>query len=99
MTIRRGVLVFMVLILLGLQVRLWTGPGSFAQVNALQERVEVQQLVNESKFERNRILSAEVTDLKNGLGSIEEKARSELGWIKKGETFFFIASPRKPDHP
>jgi cell division protein FtsB len=36
------------------------------------------------------VLAAEVQDLKSGLDAIEERARSELGMIKEGETFFQI---------
>ncbi len=41
---------------------------------------------------RNRILRAEIAELKEGLESIEEKARSELGMIKEGETFFLLVN-------
>jgi cell division protein FtsB len=35
-------------------------------------------------------LRAEIIELKRGLESIEEKARSEFGLIKEGETFFLL---------
>ena len=38
--------------------------------------------------ERNRALSAEVGDLKQGLDAVEERARSEMGMIKSHEIFF-----------
>ena len=44
--------------------------------------------------ERNRRLEAQVLDLQNGLDAYEEKARQELGMIKKGETFFQIVTPQ-----
>ncbi|MCG8317284.1 MAG: septum formation initiator family protein [Pseudomonadales bacterium] len=40
--------------------------------------------------ERNRRLSAEVKDLKQGLGAVEERARSQLGMVKDDETFYLI---------
>ena len=40
--------------------------------------------------ERNQALAAEVQDLKQGMEAIEEKARSEMGMIKEGETFYQI---------
>ena len=43
---------------------------------------------NESLKERNDSLAAEVLDLKQGLDAIEERARSEMGMIKKDETFY-----------
>jgi len=36
----------------------------------------------------NSQIKAEVLDLKTGLDEIEESARSDLGMIKEGETFF-----------
>jgi cell division protein FtsB len=45
--------------------------------------------------ERNAALEAEVQDLKQGLEAVEERARSELGMIKKDETFFQIIE-KKP---
>jgi cell division protein FtsB len=45
---------------------------------------------NSVKVQRNKILRAEIIELKRGLESIEEKARSEFGLIKEGETFFLL---------
>ncbi len=84
------VLAGLAVLLLGLQVRLWIGESSLAHVSALQGRVELGLAANETRLQRNRILRAEITDLKNGLASIEEKARSDFGLIKEGETFFLL---------
>ena len=80
----------LVLAIAGLQVRLWTGPGSFAHVNGLRSEVEQQGADNEAKSQRNAILKAEILDLKEGLDAVEDIARSELGLIRKGETFFLL---------
>jgi cell division protein FtsB len=97
MTRRRVFIAVLGLVVLGLQVRLWIGEGSLAHVNALKERVETQALANESKVQRNKVLRAEIKDLKNGFDAIEEKARSEFGMIKEGETFFLLVEkPRRP---
>jgi len=37
-----------------------------------------------------------VTSLKTGLEAVEERARSELGMIKEGETFIQVVNP--PDN-
>ena len=39
---------------------------------------------------RNAALDAEVSDLKEGLGAIEERARNELGMIRHDEIFFQV---------
>jgi cell division protein FtsB len=85
--------IFVVVLLLsiaGLQARLWTGQGSFAHVSGLEEKVSLRTAENESRRGRNAILKAEIIDLKQGLEAVEDIARSELGLIKKGETFFLL---------
>jgi cell division protein FtsB len=78
------------LVLFWLQVRLWTGPGSLAEIDRLETEIETQIVSNAELQERNQALLQDVSDLKNGLDSVEERARSELGMIKKGETFYLI---------
>ena len=84
-------LVVALLVLLGaLQYRLWLGDGSVAQANRLQEQIADQQAENERLLERNRILEAEVMELKRGLETVEERARQELGMVKEGETLYLL---------
>ena len=99
MTRRRAVLVTLAVVVLVLQSRIWFGEGSLAHVDALSDRVERGLAANESKVQRNKILRAEIIDLKSGLASIEEKARSELGLIKKGETFVLLVEAPSEDKP
>lgn len=80
----------LILVIVSLQARLWTGQGSLAHVSGLQEEVELRAAANESKQQRNEILKAEIKDLREGLEAVEDIARSELGLIKKGETFFLL---------
>lgn len=87
---RRPYWLFVVLLLLlgGLQYRLWVGEGSLAQVNSLKKQIADQQGENERLLERNRILEAEVLELKQGMETVEERARQELGMVKEGETLY-----------
>lgn len=73
-----------------LQHRLWFGNGGLPEVYRLEEQKAWQQRQNAALKERNASLAAEVTDLKEGLAAIEEIARSEMGMIKDGETFYQI---------
>ena len=82
--------VIMVFLLLLLQYRLWTGNGSLVEVNLLKDEIEKVKNENENLKERNLSLTAEVFDLKQGHEAIEEIARSEMGMIKNGETFYQI---------
>ena len=46
---------------------------------------------NQQLQERNRILEAEVLELKSGMETVEERALYELGMIKEGETLYQLA--------
>ncbi|KIP97758.1 MULTISPECIES: cell division protein FtsB [Pseudomonas] len=81
----------LVLVLAGLQYRLWVGEGSLAQVTDLQQQIADQEGENERLLERNRILEAEVMELKKGMETVEERARHELGMVKDGETLYQLA--------
>jgi cell division protein FtsB len=87
----------LVLLLLGLQYKLWIGEGSVAEVWQLRKTLEAQQAENEELRNRNSALDAEVTDLKTGLDAIEERARRELGMIRSDETFFQVVEQTKDD--
>jgi cell division protein FtsB len=52
--------------------------------------VAEQKQKNEAARLRNDQLAAEVTDLRQGLEMVEEKARSELGMIKPDEILIQI---------
>ena len=82
-------IVFAGLIVL-LQYPLWLGKGGWMRVWDLDRQVGAQQKVNDGLKRRNQNLDAEVRDLKNGVGAIEERARFELGMIKDDEVFFQI---------
>ena len=69
-------------------IKAWVGEGSLAQVNSLNKQIAEQQGENERLLERNRILEAEVRELKQGMETVEERARQELGMVKEGETLF-----------
>jgi len=73
-----------------LQYDLWLGEGSLATVWRLQQSNETQAKENKILAERNKALEAEVSDLKQGKDAIEERARSDLGMIKKGETYIQV---------
>lgn len=76
------------IILLGLQWRLWFGDGAFMEVRSLEQEVALMQEKNQQQLGRNQLLDAEVQDLKTRLEALEERARTNLGMIRKGETFY-----------
>ncbi|MFY9509579.1 MAG: cell division protein FtsB [Rubrivivax sp.] len=81
----RWVTVVLAALLLAVQADLWLGRGSLPQVMALRSGLERQLAANADARERNTRLAAEVSDLKEGLEMVEEKARSELGMLKPDE--------------
>lgn len=85
----------LLLILIGLQYKLWFGDGSLSEVVQLSRELEVQKARLRELEERNRILEAQVLDLQNGLDAFEEKARNDLGMIKQGETFIQLIPPQE----
>jgi cell division protein FtsB len=80
----------LVLLILGLQYRLWFGSPSLPDVWAMESAIAEQKRINQELLERNRRLEAQVEDLKKGLSALEERARSEMGMIGEGETFFQV---------
>ena len=72
------------------QFRLWVGDESFAEVWRLRQAIDQQTSENALLQSRNQRLEAEVRDLKTGLEAVEERARLELGMIRKDEIYFQI---------
>jgi cell division protein FtsB len=82
------VIAALVIILVLLQFRLWTGDGGIREVYRLKQELQRETDVTLALKERNRTLDAEVQDLKKQLSALEERARSDLGMIREGETFY-----------
>ena len=82
------------LVLVGLQYRLWFGPSSITKVDRFERQVEHMHADNVALTASNQVLKAEVRELKSGHDTIEALARSELGMIREGETFFFQPESR-----
>jgi cell division protein FtsB len=74
---------------------LWFGKGGVPRMVELQRRLTAQQATNEAARRRNEQLTAEVSDLKEGLEMVEEKARLELGMIKPDEIFVQLQPARR----
>ena len=85
---------FIMLIIL-IQYPLWFGRGGWLNVFDLQKKYQAQRAVNLELDRENDALRAEVNDLKRGTDAIEERARDELGMIKKDEVFFEVITPKE----
>ncbi len=87
----RFLMVVLAVILALLQARLWLSNGGLREVWRLETEVARRIEDNARLATRNAALEAEVRDLKQGLAAAEERARTELGMIHSGETFYQIA--------
>lgn len=87
----RLLMVVLAVVLVLLQARLWLSNGGLREVWRLETEVARRVEDNQRLAARNSALEAEVLDLKQGLAAAEERARTELGMIHSGETFYQIA--------
>lgn len=80
----------LVCLLGGLQYRLWIADGGIPSVHHLQTKVQKEKKTDLRLQARNDAMEAEVENLKSGTAAIAGRARSELGMIKQGETFYLL---------
>ncbi len=81
----------LVALILLLQYPLWLGKGGWFRVWDLSRQIDAQKALNQKNRERNAVFDAEVRDLKQGTEAIEERARNELGMVRRDEVFFQLA--------
>ena len=79
-------------LLLVVQGDLWFGKGNLPYVMSLHKELDAQRTANGVARERNERVAAEVSDLKEGLEMVEEKARAELGMLRPDEILVQIRS-------
>lgn len=87
--------ILLIIVLIGLHYRLWFGDNAYSEHLAMTAKVEELKQANEALRLRNKIMMADIKDLKSGLDAIEEKARNELGLIKENEVFYRIVPSHK----
>jgi len=75
------------------QAELWFGRSGVPHVMELQSKLDSQTAANDQARRRNEQLSADVSDLKEGLEMVEEKARFELGMVKSDEILVQLSRP------
>ena len=87
---QRHVTALLAVLLLGVVGQLFIGRGSLPSVARMQKSLDAQNLANAEARVANDRLAAEVADLKEGLATVEERARFELGMVKPNEIFVQI---------
>jgi cell division protein FtsB len=88
----RFVTAALLLLLALVHAELWFGKGGVPRVMELQSKLDQQKAANDVAKLRNDQLVAEVSDLKEGLEMVEEKARFELGMVKPDEILVQIST-------
>lgn len=87
----------LLVLLLASQYRLWFAEeGSLAELHRLEEEIQRQLQVNAELEARNLRLEQEVIELQQGLETVEERARRDLGMIRDGETYYQLVED-EPD--
>lgn len=81
----------LIALLVILHGQLWFGRGSVPNVSSLLRQLDEQHASNAKAARNNERQEAEISDLREGLEIVEEKARSELGMVKANEIFVQIA--------
>ena len=80
----------LIALLLILQGQIWLGKGSVPTVFELENKIKEQNELNAKAKRINGQLNSELNDLKEGLNTVEERARHELGMVKANEIFVQI---------
>lgn len=86
----KALLIIFSLLLVLLLIGLWVSPGSYPDRWRLNDRAIIQEQENTAKKEDIARIQAELDDAASSKDALEERARSELGMTKKGETFFEV---------
>ena len=90
----RLVTLLLIVLIAWVQAELWFGKAGVAHVHELGSDLAALRAANDVARQRNDQLQAEVSDLKEGLEMVEEKARSELGMTKPDE-LLVVLTPGK----
>lgn len=81
-------------LLLLVQADLWFGRNNLRYVAHLERELHAQRSANADAAARNEAIEAELSDLAEGLEMVEERARADLGMLRKDEILVQVAAPR-----
>jgi Septum formation initiator len=87
---KKTVLIISLFALIVLQYRLWFADDGLLKAFHLKRIVGDLQAKNASIAKQNVYLAGEINVLKKGGTAIENRARSDLGMVKKGEVFYQV---------
>ncbi len=93
----RWMLMILGFVAMALQAELWLTDDGYRKTANLRTAVVEQRGLNARLKERNAVLDAEVVNLKQGLEAAEERARTDLGLIGRGEVFYQVVQADDED--
>lgn len=94
----RLITIMLATLLVLIQYPLWFGKGGWLRVWDMEHQVSIAHAKVQELKSRNAKLASEVNDLKEGTDAVEERARFELGMLKKGEVFIQVLdAPKKSE--
>jgi len=93
----RGLTVVLVLMLAGLQWRVWFGDASVGEVRHKEARLALLEAEQARLERRNETLVAEVVSLRQGVDAVEAHARLNLGLVRPDERFYQVIEGVRPD--
>ncbi|MFT6733393.1 MAG: cell division protein FtsB [Polaribacter sp.] len=94
--VRKTLTAVLILLIIWLQYQVWYGKqgqrNNYEQKNITLLQIEIAEQIKQNKqlVSQNKKLKNEVRMLRNMPEILEEKAREQLGLIKKGEIFYRI---------
>lgn len=80
----------LIALIIALQYNIWLGDNGKKKINRLQVTIEQQQKQNKLLNKQNQALKREIFLLRNKPELLEEKAREQLGLVKKDEIFYRV---------
>lgn len=84
------ILIFLAGLLMFLQYRLWFESGGIGDVLRYKKMLVKQTAENSLLRKHNDELLEQVQRIQNSQDAAEARARSELGMVKQGETFYQV---------
>tara|TARA_Y100000768_G_scaffold170980_1_gene127948 strand:- start:2644 stop:2922 length:279 start_codon:yes stop_codon:yes gene_type:complete len=86
----RWIILALSIVTIFLHFKIWISQDGYQKIRSVSSQINDQKEINQILRDRNSALQAEIDNLQGGNESIEERARSDLGFIKDDEIYYFV---------